>query len=198
MTGDFFNKCKFPAHFSPLWTQFSEFFFNFRFSRRKSQNQQKASAKDHISSNTVSLKKPNSIYKPQLTWHWKILLPQDSQKPFSLYKFSSKHLVSVIKNIGTAPFLEVQEPTSQSTLKANLCMFLYIYLRKLYLVLCFICYITSLRPLAVWASQNVLQFSILVEIFGNSTIFQHFNTSIYSIEMRKFSRKFWLEGQDCV
>ena len=31
--------------------------------------------------------------------------------------------------------------------------------------------------------KNVLQFSILTAIFGNSTVFQHFDTSIYSTEI---------------
>ena len=36
------------------------------------------------------------------------------------------------KNISTAPFLDVQELHSQSTSKANLCIFLYISARKLW------------------------------------------------------------------
>ena len=39
----------------------------------------------------------------------KYILPQHRQKPFSLYKFFSKHLIGVRKNIDTAPFLDVQE-----------------------------------------------------------------------------------------
>ena len=31
--------------------------------------------------------------------------------------------------------------------------------------------------------KNVLQFAILTAIFGNSTVFQHFDTSIYSTEI---------------
>ena len=45
-----------------------------------------------------------------------------------------------------------------------------------------------------WASQNVLQFFILIEIFVDSTIFQHFDASIYSIKTMKFSRHFGLRG----
>ena len=51
---------------------------------------------------------------------------QQSQKPFSLFKFSSKQPVGVRKNICTGPFLDVQELHSRSTLKANVCIFLYI------------------------------------------------------------------------
>ena len=42
-------------------------------------------------------------------------------------------------------------------------------------------WIISIRWLTVWASQNVLNFFIWIEIFRNSTIFQHFNTSINNI-----------------
>ena len=49
-----------------------------------------------------------------------------------------------------------------------------------------------LRSLVVWALQNVLQSIILIEILENSTIFQHFDTFIYSIKTLKFSRQFWL------
>ena len=66
-------------------------FFNFSFSNRKPQSQQKLAKKDHTFYNTVLLKKLQSFYEPQLTWHWKwySMLPQRSQKPFWLYKFSA-------------------------------------------------------------------------------------------------------------
>ena len=40
-------------------------------------------------------------------------------------------------------------------------------------------------------------FFILIDIYGNSTIFQYFDTSIYSIKTLKFSRKFGLQGLNC-
>ena len=55
---------------------------------------------------------------------------QQSQKPFSLFKFSSKQPVGVRKNICTGPFLDVQELHSRSTLKANVCVFLYISVKN--------------------------------------------------------------------
>ena len=59
------------------------------------------------------------------------MLPQHSQKPLSLYKFSSKHLVDVRKKyIGATQFLGAQELHSKSTLKVHVCIFLYIALRK--------------------------------------------------------------------
>ena len=98
-------------------------FFYSRFSSGKSQSQQKlVKIITHFSiqfcSNHISLDIESNM------------LPKQSQKPFSRYKFSSKHLVHAIKNIGMAPFLDAQELPSQSTLKANVCIFLYICLRK--------------------------------------------------------------------
>ena len=48
----------------------------------------------------------------------------------------------------------------------------------------------SLRQFGVWSSSNVLKFFILIEIFGGSTIFQHFDPSINSIGTLKFSKLF--------
>ena len=47
----------------------SFYILDFRFSSGKSQSQQKISEKDNLTYNTVSLKKPHSFYKPQLTRH---------------------------------------------------------------------------------------------------------------------------------
>ena len=49
--------------------------------------------------------------------------------------------------------------------------------------------IISLRQLAVWVLQNVLQFFILIYFFLNSTIFQHVDTFINSFETLIFSRQ---------
>ena len=51
-------------------TRFSEHhqsFFKFRFFSRESQSQQNLPKKDHSFYNTVLLKKPQSLYEPQLT-----------------------------------------------------------------------------------------------------------------------------------
>ena len=59
------------------------------------------------------------------------MLPQSSEKPYWLYKFSNKHvLFGVRKNSCTAPFLDAQELHSWSTLKANFHVFLYISVGK--------------------------------------------------------------------
>ena len=90
-------------------------------------------------------------------------------------------LCGVRKNICTASFLDTQELHSWSTLKANVCIFLYISLKKLcfrdvvrsYLVVGEMggYWINFWRRFAVSALQNILQCFILIEIFENSTIF---------------------------
>ena len=60
------------------------------------------------------------------------MLPQHSQKPFWLYKSVNTLLSGVRKNICTAPFLDTPELHSLSTLKANVCIFLYTFLTKIF------------------------------------------------------------------
>ena len=106
-------------------------FFNFRFSSRKSQSQQKV-AKKITFYNTVSFKNLTHFTNLRSLDIENNMLPLQSQKPFWLYKFSSKHVS----------------------------------------VLC----------------QKI----ILIEVFENSTAFQHFDTFIYCIKMLKFSGQFGL------
>ena len=90
-------------------------------------------------------------------------------------------LCGVRKNIYTALFLDTQELHSWSTLKANVCIFLYISLKKasfrnvvmFYLVVGGIGgdWINFLRWFAVWALQNALQFFILIKIFWKFNYF---------------------------
>ena len=95
-------------------------------------------------------------------------------------------LFGVRKDICTAAF-DAQELHSWSTLKANVCILLYISVRKILLVRFYLVggaglgrkwdWIISLRRFSIRALQNVLHFFILIEIFENSTIFQHLDTS---------------------
>ena len=74
--------------------------------------------------------KDRLFYEPLLTWHWKQYTPAESQKPFWLYKFSRKH-VSVWcqkKNLYCTIFWRPLH--SWSTLKASVCIFLYISATK--------------------------------------------------------------------
>ena len=122
MTNDFFNNYIFVDTFQ--WTS-SEIFHNCKFSSRKSQSQQKLAKK--ITHFTIQFRSKNLNHFTNLNLldiENNILL-QHSQKSFSLYKFSCKHfLVGVRKNIYSAPFLDAQDLHSQSTLKANVCIFL--------------------------------------------------------------------------
>ena len=96
--------------------------FNVRFSCRKSQSQQKLG---HLFYNTVLLKKLAHL----TNFNWldikNNMFPQHSQKSFWLYKFSSKYVSTWFLR-----FLDSQELHSWNTLKANVCIFLYIYVRK--------------------------------------------------------------------
>ena len=109
----------------------SFFFFNFRFSNRKSQSQQKPVKK--ITHFTIQFCSENLAHFANLNSLdiGNSILLQHSQKPFSRYKFSSKDIVfGVRKSICTAPFLDAQELHYWSTLKANVFIFLYISVRK--------------------------------------------------------------------
>ena len=127
------------------------------------------------------------------------MFPQHSQKPFSLHKFPTKHLVGVRKKHWHCTISRRPRTAISKHLKANACIFLHISLRKFLfwrrskLLSAFIFYLKNnfFKATRFLGHVNILQFFILIEIFGNSTIFQHFETSIYSIiNTRKFSRQF--------
>ena len=93
-------------------------------------------------------------------------------------------LFNIKKDICTSPFLDAQELHYWNTLKASVCIFLYIYVRtflfqrrsKIYLMRGGLRedWKISLRRFPDWVS---------------------FVTSIYSIKTLKFSRKLWLNGK---
>ena len=128
MTNNFFNNSF--TRSSGHHQHFVVFFQDFRFSSKKSQIQEKLAKK--IIYCTINFRSENLTHFTNLNSLdiEKNMLPQQSQKFFSLYKFSSKHLPGVRKIIRTAPFLDAQELNSRSTLKANVCKFSYICLRK--------------------------------------------------------------------
>ena len=101
------------------------FFFNFRFSRRKAQSQQKLAEKithftiQFCSKNLTHFIKLNSLDI------WKYMFRQDSQKPFSLYKFSSKHVSGWCTKKHLHYTISRRPRTAFSKhLKANVCVFL--------------------------------------------------------------------------
>ena len=117
----------------------------------------------------------------------KNVLPQHSQKSFSLYRFTSKHVSGFFQKkylhctISRRPRIAFLRPLESK------CLYIPVNLRKKIFVP------EMLEPfiwwgafIAVWASENVLKFFILIEIFVASTIFQRFDTSINSIETLKF------------
>ena len=100
-------------------------FFNFRFSSRKSQSQQKTSKKDHTFYNTVSLKKPHLFH---LTL--KIICTHNAaKKTFWLYKFSSKHVsVWCQKKIFTLHHFLMPKSCILEALSKKMSLYFYIFI----------------------------------------------------------------------
>ena len=123
----------------------------------------------------------NSFYKPQLTWHWKQYATTTQAKTFltlQIFQQTSLSLSGVRKKICTAPILDAQELHSWSNFKAIVWIFLFISLLFQRRSKALSGgggmggnWIISLRRLAVWAFQIILQLIILIEIFKNSFIF---------------------------
>ena len=101
----------------------SEFLFNFRFSSRKSQSQQK----QHSFARKTLL-----ILRISTHLTLKIICSRNTAKNLSDFKDfpADMFLFGVRENICTAIFLDAQELHFWSTLKANACIFLYISVRK--------------------------------------------------------------------
>ena len=172
-------------------------FFNIRFSSRKSQSQQKLAKK--ITHFTIQFRSKNLTHFTNLN-SFEIennMLPKHSQKTFSVYKFSSKHVsVWCQKKHLHCTFLDAQELHFSSSLKANVCIFLYISVKDILFqrrskILCrggwFGLRQNDFHKVArCLGLANALQFYILIKTFGNSTIFQHLNKTL------KFPRQFGL------
>ena len=125
------------------------------------------------------LKKPCQAYFTNLNIvKKKYSRPRPSQKPYSVHKFSI---------FCASLFLDVRGLHFRSTWKANVWIFLYIsekciyqprkFLFQRHRKLLFGRELIKRRRLAVWASQTVLKILMLIEIFGNSTIFKIIWTS---------------------
>ena len=166
----------------------SELLFNFRFSSRKSQTQQKLAKK--ISHFTIQFRSKNVTDPTNLDSIGieNNMFSQYSQKSFWHYKFSSKdasawyqrkHLHCIISWRSRTAFLKYFE---------SKCLHISVYLRNNFFFQrrsnilsdesgllgrgagC-VGWIISWRRLVVWVSKNVLQFFILIKSFENSTIF---------------------------
>ena len=125
----------------------------------------KTSENDHSFYNTVLLKKPHAhILLTSTHLILKITCSQNKAKNLSHFTDFPANIIlfGVRKNICTAPLLGAQELHSWSTLKANVFIFLYIFLREILFQIRKILsrgtrvvgggWIISLRRLAVWAS----------------------------------------------
>ena len=101
------------------------FCLDFRFSKRKSQNQKNRSLilQYRFAQNTSLILRSSTHLK------LKIICSQNTAKNISDFTNFSRNmfLFGVRKNIWTASFLETQELNSWSTLKANACIFLCIW-----------------------------------------------------------------------
>ena len=175
--------CPVTKTFKKCWLKcpniIGRFFSNFRFfsrnSSRKSQSQQNLTKNIthftiHFCSKNLTLFTNLSLLDIENN-----MLPQCSQKSFWLYKFSSKHvsvwcqkkyLHCTISWCPRTAFLNIESKCLNNFLRVGRCLGL----------------------------VDVLQFFISIEIFESSTIYQHFDTSIYSIKTLKFSRQFELQG----
>ena len=105
--------------------------FNFRFSSRKSQSQQKLAKKiTHFRIQFRSKNLTNFMNLDSLEIE-NNMLPQCRQKTFLTLKIFQLICFCLVseKSICTAPFLDSQELHSRSTLKANVCIFLYVSVR---------------------------------------------------------------------
>ena len=98
---------------------------NFRFSGRKSQSQQKLAKR--ITHFTMQFPSENPTYFTNFDTVniMKNLLPQHSQKSFSLYKFSTKHVSGWYQKIFLRYIISRRPKTSsRSPWKLNICIFL--------------------------------------------------------------------------
>ena len=108
------------------------------------------------------------------------MLPKHNQKPSHFTNFQANMFwVGVRKKICSGPFLGTQELHSSSTLKVNVCIFLYISLKKfLFQRRSKILYggigggwgLNNLLKADHCLDLTVLQYFIWIEVFGNSTI----------------------------
>ena len=123
--------------------------FNFRFSSRKSQSQQKLAKRIIHCSTSFRSKYLTYFTSLNILSIVKNILPQHSGIPTHFKHFpANMFLVGVRKKICTAPFLDAQELHSLNTGEANVCIFPYISVRSFNLV---VGWITSRRWLTFWA-----------------------------------------------
>ena len=172
----------------------SEFFSNFRSSKQKVSKPAKASLKDHSFYNTVLLKKSHSFNEPHLTL--KITCSRATQpKTFltlQIFQQTYFRLVSNKKTFALCHFLKPKNCIQE----VNVCLFLCISVRKFlfqrHSKILFGGGWVGERPNNLFKAAGCLSLVkcftfvyILIEIFGNSTIFQHFDYFSASIALKQ-------------
>ena len=173
-------------------------FFDFRFFSRKSQSQQKLPKKfPHF---TIQFRSKNLTHFMNLTsLDIENNMPlQHSQRPLWIYSnFSSKHFSVLCQKKHLHSTFSWRPKMHFFKHLESKCPFLSVYLRKKRR--------GKILPDGAWVGRRLNNFinaarffglrkMFLIEIFANSTIFQHFDTSIDSIKTLKFSRQFRLQG----
>ena len=156
-------------------------FFYSGFSSIKSLSQWK------LVKNITHFLKPHLFYEPQLTWHWKPYAPETQPKTFLTLQLSQQTCFCIVSK-------------KKSVSKANVCIFLYISLKKFLFQRC-----SKILGGGIARGQRLNNFLKASCYLGlvKCTIF-HFNLNfwkfnyfsaflycIYSIKTLKFSRQFW-------
>ena len=177
---------------------------NVRFSGKKSQNQQKLAKK--ISYLTIQFHSENFAYFTNLNSLniAKSILPRHILKPYSRYKFSKKNVFCWSQKkkdlhwtISKSPRTTFSKHLEGKCLCIIVCFlkkFLFQRRRKLLSGGEMNNFIQATRCLGL--AECLKTFYSSIEIFGNSTNFHHFDTSINNNDMLKFFRQFWLQGKN--
>ena len=161
--------------------------FNFRFSSRKSQSQQKLVK--NIANFTIQIHSKNLTYFTNLN-SLKIVKSKIPQHSHSLYKFSSthvsdwyqkKHLNCTISRCPRIVFSKHWESFIFPYISVN-----NILLQRCRKLLSGGWLNNFLKSASCLRFVKFLKFFILIEIFENLTIYQHFDTSINNIKTLKF------------
>ena len=136
--GILFLKILFRAYnfyiFAQMFQQTSsEFLYHFRFSGRKPQIHQKLRKRSLIVQHSFA-RKTSLILRTSTHLTLKIICSRNAAKNLSDFKKfpADMFLLGVRENICTEPFLDAEELHFWNTSKANICIFLYISLRKFF------------------------------------------------------------------
>ena len=181
------------------WTQSENFFLISKLLAESLRNNKSLQKRSHILQYSFAKIILNSVDNENN------MLPNTAKNLSDFTNFlANMFLCGVKKNICTASFLDTQELHSWSTLKANVCIFLYISLKKILFPRC-----SDVLSGGGWVGGRLNKFLKAVRCldlakcftifhfnwnFWKFNYFWHFDTSIVSIKTLKFSRQFGLQG----